>query len=221
MTQLIQVDKNEAIINPELLGELSKGGMSFLPRIQVVQPTSGVATEEDSDVRVGDIVFIKGKEKPIKLGKTMITIPITSRPKAINYNNEPPLAYYTPTLPAFKETLRRALEGGPENQGFSGGYEVLMWVPEVKDFATFHLGSKTLRPLITDYNALLGTAAKSTTKVIKGKNTFAVVNVSTSNEPVELPSDEQLALAKEQFMNLKDSSIEQVAESEAPDSSRD
>lgn len=204
-------ENSNLILHDELVGELSKGGVNYLPRISLVQGISELATSRKA--LQGNFAVVVSKTDVRDIGEQFIGIALVSRVKAITYESTPPLSYFKPGTPGFDDVKAKALENV---KNYAVGYEYLIWMPDLNMFATYHLGTQTSRPETKNLMPLLGKLAKFKSEAVKGKKgSFYVPRIGASNDPVAaLPPQEMVDFEVQRFMNPKDSEVEEVTESE-------
>ena len=213
MTQLIKTEQSMiSVVNDEDFTSLASGGASFLPRIQIMQASAEKVKE--GKVAMGVFAFFEGTDTIIDLGKVFVAVPVAYRSKAMDFSADTPLAFHDAKSEQFASIRKRA---DAKEQGCAYGIEWLLWVPELNKFATFFCGSPTTRPLSRDIKVLLGKAAQFKTDYIKSKaNGFSWFGFKVFNSVEEvftLPSDDELKVTSETFLNPKDSEVEAADES--------
>lgn len=121
------------------LMEMCKPG--FMARVQLCGGSSGMV--KDEKVPIGQFAFIRSKDDFIVLGKEFLCIPLSWRSVAMRFGDETVESVYDKNSPEFKQ-IQIDSEGA--DSGCAYGPQFLIWVPAVKDYATFLLGSKSARP---------------------------------------------------------------------------
>lgn len=187
---------------------------NFFSYLQLLQPLSKGVTEHG--FKAGEFVYSaagSGKQTPI--GSEFVALPVSWRQKAMmtakNQNNE---IYYDPNNPRFTEIRDIALN----SKGLSDcmfGPEFLFWIPELSDFVSFFLVSKTLRnsaPSLAKYMQPIKPVLIKSNKIQKEKNTWFGVLVEESLVQIEnLPDRDNLVASVTKFTSDKGTEIKQIA----------
>lgn len=102
-------------------------------------------------------------------------------------------------------------ESEKKDSGCMYGPEYLVWIPSMKVFALFFMGSKTGRREAPALRALLGKAATLRTKLIESKQfSWHGPVVSACSTPFDIPSQEEIAQEVEKFLNPPKDDVEPV-----------
>lgn len=194
-------------------GELTKGGFSYLPRLQLCGSSTELA--KTGLIPVNHYALVYSKESFDDLSKNVIIIPLRMRPKALDISNpDGPVSYYTPSKPEFRSIFERSSVKG---SGCMAGPEFLVWVPDKKRFATFFFSAPTSRPEAPNMLARLGLACQMDHRIAKSKktgNVWPIPVIKPYSSPVEpLPSENDVIQEVTKFVNEKDSDMTAVEES--------
>lgn len=111
----------------------------FLPYIALYGSNSGEVKR--GEFPMGHFGLRKSKSLIVDLGEKFVAAVLAWRPKAMAYKPEV-ISVYDITDPLFIDIQKTAGEKD-SNKGF--GPEFLIWLPEIKEFATYFLGNPTGR----------------------------------------------------------------------------
>lgn len=200
------------------------GFMGFLPRLQLFTSNSEEVKRGKIDLAAYGI--IKGKEKTlIPLGKSIVVVPISWRPKAMFTKANPVMAYHNPKSDEFKDFKARAL--ADSNSGYMFGPEFLIYMGEEHGFVTFFFGSKTARNESPKLRGLLPVdempyrPAMLTAQFIENKDySWHGPLVTPSSQNITLPSREEIDMVVQVFLKPKDSVVEETADTTTQNADR-
>lgn len=130
------VDANP-YVDEQALREVTKVG-SWLPYLKLLDGNNPEVKAKRQEL--GTFAFVKNKNM-INLGEEFACMVFAWRPKAMIFGS-PPTAYFDTQSESFKEIQATADE---KDSGKGYGPEVLLWIPDHKEFVTYFLGSKTGR----------------------------------------------------------------------------
>lgn len=171
---------------------------SFLPRVQLCSGSSGVVTE--GLAVVGNYAFVRGEKDCIDLGKEVNIIPLCWRFAAMHFGEKMEIAY-DPKSAQFKKIQAIANSGEQDNRA-AYGPQFLIWVPHLKEFATFFFGSKSARPEARKMEAQRSKATTMKAKLVTTpKNKWHVPVIIPCTSQLEIPSPEAIAPIVESFNN--------------------
>lgn len=134
----------DEVVSPEVLAqtEAIMTSSAFLPRLQLNASTSKLVTS--GQMPVGIFALVYNQTKFVNLGKEVVFVALTFRPKAFLMPKEgSPVSYFDQTTPEFQKVAAKAMEKGMN--GNMVGPEFLIWIPSENTFATFYHSSETLR----------------------------------------------------------------------------
>ncbi|KKN32668.1 hypothetical protein LCGC14_0811600 [marine sediment metagenome] len=181
---------------------------AFLPRLQLL--TSNSAKCKSGEFSTNHYALIQD-QKFDDLGKNIDVLLITWQPKALE-TGDAIISSYDPNSDEFQRIQKKASE---RDSGCMYGPEFLVWIPAIKRFATFFMGTKTARRESGNVKALLKKAASLTSQECKNKKyTWYAPQVSECSTPFDMPNKDELLEACEQFNNPPKSDIEGVSEEE-------
>lgn len=194
---------------------LMAASSAFLPRIQLVGSSSNLAKR--SKVPQGTYAILRGKDVVVhQLGTDVNCLLFSWRPKAIRYGKggEKTVVYFDPNSAAFK-----AIESEAEDKdsGCQFGPEYLIYVPHVKEFASFHFNNKTLRVAASIMLPLIGKPITFRVELIESKgNMWHGPVITGCSTPLQAPDNQEefismLTKVQEKFCNPKDSEAEEEA----------
>ncbi len=182
---------------------------SFMPRISLCGGMSGLVIE--GKMHVGKYAFIRGQDDFVDFGDTFNCVPFAYRLAAAKFIPGELEMYYDPLSDDFK---RIVIESEEPNSKRAYGPQFLIWVPQMKEFATFLFGSKSARPEGRKLNALINKGATFKAKLVSNtENKWHVPVVLPCSIGLELPSAEQLLSVGEDFKHPKATEILKDADS--------
>ena len=202
-----------ALVPSEMTGAVGKYGKeedfdsltrgSFLPRLQVMQGSSGPVKEKK--VAIGNLALIKGKDV-IDLGEEVAAIVISWRSKAMDFDNT--VSYYDKNSSSFKEIERKSKV---EKQGFGVGPEFLIWLVDQKELATLFCASATLQREAPNVKAKMGDKCILASNYIDPpKSKFSWYGIQTKDCDYEVESPDWNLLTEEvnKFNNPPETEVE-------------
>ena len=205
---------NQHVSDTALL-EMAKS--SFIARISLCSGSSNLVT--DGKMGVGKFAFIRGKDDFVDLGETFSCIPLTYRFAAMRFGTDTVQAVYDPASEEFKAI--QAESEGPDS-GCAYGPQFLLWVPQLKEFATYLFGSKSARPESRRVNLLLNKGATFKAKLVSfsGKK-WHVPQVMPCSIALELPALEIATKTADLFNKAEAAAgVEEAPPSDTPDRPR-
>ncbi len=170
-----------------VFGEIASSS-AFLPRIMLMQSSSEQV--KDDKAKQGHFVLIEGKDQVTDLTREAAVVPLAWRPKAMDMSNlEQIVTVYLHTDPEFARIMAKSEE---PNSSCMYGPEYLVWVPDLRKFASYFMSSKTSRRAAPQLKALIGRAAmlKSEKIVAKKFSWFGPIITICSRAVTPPPLDE-------------------------------
>jgi len=122
----------------ELFQSIAKSG-DFLPRLQLMGSNSDMC--KVGKIPIGSYAFLRSKEDFEALGEEVDVLVVAWRPKAMDIGEEV-ISIFDQTHPEF---LRIQAQSNVPQSTCMCGPEFLLWIPDLKEFATFYMASKTAR----------------------------------------------------------------------------
>lgn len=113
---------------------------SWLPRVQLYISSSNECKAGTFPVNHYGLVVMKGQI--IDLGTRVEVLPLAWRPKALDTKASPPVSRYDVKSQDFRNIQERS---SGRDSGCMYGPEYLLWIPSLKKFATFFMGTKSAR----------------------------------------------------------------------------
>ena len=210
-----------ALINQQApSADLDAAGKSdaFLPRIQFMSARSGLC--EDGTFPVNHFNLISGQSNE-DAGETVDALVMGVRSKAMDTSGDELIITYEPkpddsgaATGIFRDIQVKS--DTTKNSGCMYGLEFLIWVPSKKTFATFFMGTNSLRRDSPTLRARIGKPVTLISYKAKTKKfqwmTAKGVDCTTPFEP---PTKEAVIKAFEEFNNPKTTELAPVAEGEA------
>lgn len=196
----------------QMLGELNTG-KTFLPRIQLMQALSGPVNAEPPLAAKGDFVLTIRKGELINLGREFVCVPVTFRLKVTEFAADGTInSYFDINSPEFARVKDKSKEGF--DSGCLAGPEFLLWLPDVKMFATYHLTSQTAQGMAKTLRGLAGepVAMKSTQQENRKKQKYNVPSCMAFNGQVSAMPDAQVLGSEIKSFRNPESSVVEDAE---------
>lgn len=202
---------------------------NYLPMLVLAGSSNELVKAET--IRVGYLLQ-RTKDQYTELGKTVDIGVISWRPKAVNFNainpktnTTRPESYYKVTSPEFVEVERL---GKAKKKGYMFGSEFLVYVPQMREFATFFMGSATARregPVVMGYIANEDNLSKGKGKVLCTLGIVLLENTENSwhatrtmdctTPPAYWPTDEELIEQQTRFLKPPERAEEPTTEEAA------
>ena len=191
------------------VAELTKAG-DYLPQVRVFGSESKIVKE--GKFPMGHFGLYYSADKIADLSDQVDVLVIAYRPRASIMTEDQPINYFDPDTDNFNKVKSKALEGV---QGYMAGLEYLLWIPSVKQFAIFFMGSKTLRRESSNVRGFRGKAATLKIKLIKtAKYTWHGCETLSCDAPFDVPPNEKIKeVFESKFSNAEDSSVSVTDES--------
>ncbi len=199
------------------LEELTQASQ-YLPQLRIYGASSDIVKE--NKFPMGHLGLYYNNDKIVDLGEETDVLVIEARPKAsIIMSGENPVNYYGKFVdgvwdcsnPNFQEVKAKAMA---KERSHNVGLEYLLFIPVLKEFGLFHMGTSTLRRESDNMLALRYNAATVKVKFIKKKDySWHGCTVLKCDTPFELPDGEALKAERDKFMDPVNSKVEMVEES--------
>jgi len=187
----------------------------FLPRLQLL--TSNSAMCKSGEFPTNHYALVRD-QKHDDLGKNVDVLLVSWRPKALQ-TQDTIISVFDPKDDEFQRIQERSLN--VKDSGCMFGPEFLVWIPQIGEFGTFFMGTKSARREAGAVKALLQKAATLGSQKIETKKfTWFAPQVQACSTPFEMPAKTDLVAAVEQFNNPPKSEIEGVSEEETEERAR-
>lgn len=171
---------------------------SWLSRIQLFGGNSDRVKE--GKIGVGTYGFVQDKETVISLGAEVDVLVISWRPLAVATQDDPIVSSHDRNSAVFKDIENRA--NNEKDSGCVYGPEFLLWIPSLKKYATFLLGSKSFRREAPVLKGFMSRGATLKAKLVTADRfKWHVPVVTPCSTPFELPLMDDLAATAETFKN--------------------
>ena len=208
---------------PEVLDAITSA--AFLPRLQLMIATSEPC--KNGDFPINHYALVRSKNSMEDLGDSVDLFVVTWRPKALKID-ETVFAVYDPKLgddgKPTGDFARIMIDSEKRDSGCMYGPEYLVWIPQIKEFATFFMGSKSSRRESPLMSARCGKMATLKSKLIPGKKYkwFApsVFACSTPPDEANMPSAVDIKTEVDKFNNPPESEVETASDDEAESQER-
>ena len=206
--ELVPVDAlgtDVAKYDDSIFDSVSKAG-DYLPRLQLMTASSDPC--KACEFPVNHYAVVDGNQL-IDLGDQVDTLNVAWRPKALEMGEEVISAFD----PTGKEFIRIQEKSATPNSGCMFGPEFLMWIPAIKKWATFFMGSKSARRESPNVKSKMRKAVTLKSKKIESpKYTWFAPLATACSTPFDVPPIEDTQAQVEKFMNPPATEIEKIGE---------
>ena len=187
--------------------DITKSG-DYIPRLQLM--TSNSKQCKSGDFPTNHYAFIRDQNFQ-DLGETLDVLLVTWRAKALEMG-EQVISVFDMASEEFKRIQEKSAE---QDSGCMYGPEFLVYLPGLKEFATFFCGSKSARREAANIKALLTKPATLKSKFIETKRySWFTVCATPCSTPFDPPDLDALRKIVEKFNNPPVSQIEAAPEEE-------
>lgn len=207
--ELITVPKDDAITtyDDSAFDKSTKTG-DWLPRLQLMTAASEIC--KSGEFPINHFALVRDQTNR-DLGDSATILVIAWRPKAIEMGEEI-ISVFNPDDPEF---ARIQAKSGEKDSRCMYGPEFLVWSPEAESFATFFMGSKSMRREAPALRNLLQKAAVlKPHKITNSKYTWYSAKVEPCTTIFELPDSDDIEEQYKKFMNPPLKTVERVTEEE-------
>jgi hypothetical protein len=175
----------------------------FLPYLQLMSGASEIVKE--GKFPIGHFALVEGKDL-FDLGDTFVCLPLTWRPKAMQFQPEV-LAYYDPESEGFKKLQEHA--DTMVSSGCGYGPEFLLWIPSVGKYATLFCANTTMRREAPNLLSHMLRTCSIKSKLIKTKkHTWHGPSIETVDVEIDLPDSEEARAKIDSFNNPPEQTVE-------------
>lgn len=186
----------------------SKG---YLAYIQLMTKASKVV--DAGDFPVNNFALVQNQSH-LDLGEEVDVVPICWRARAVEIGEDEVVSVFDKSDPEFQRIQEIA-----ERPGLNGcmcGPEYLLWIPKIKQFATFLMGSKSAKREAPNMSERLGKGATLKRKRIETKKyTWWAPVVAPCTADLELPDQAELDERADKFNNPPKDDREVVKDEES------
>lgn len=209
--------KNEAL-PPQVYNEedflLSTKSGDWLPRLQLMTSNSDICKEGKFPVNHYSLIQSQNNRD---MGTDVDVLVIAWRPKAIEMGDEV-ITVFDTKHPEFIRIQEKSTE---QNSGCMFGPEFLVYIPTIKEFATFFMGSKSTRREAPGVKARMLKGGTLKSHLVKtAKFTWQVPICVPCTTPFEIPEENEIKEQATKFLNPPATTIEKVSEAEKAQSER-
>jgi len=185
--------------------------VGYLPRLQLFGSNSDAVKE--GKMPLAHYGLVRSKDQIEDLGPVVELLPICWRSKAMRLDEGNVVSVFNPEHSEFKKIMAESEE---KDSRCLYGPEYLIWIPNLKVFATFLMGSKTARREARALKPLLGKAASLKVKLVTNKNykwhSPQILPASTPFTSDVLPPMDKIREEAEKFNNPEETVVESVPE---------
>jgi hypothetical protein len=207
--ELVTIPEGEipAVYTAEDFDLATKTG-DYLPRLQLLTSASEVC--KSGDFPVNHFAIIQGQNNK-DLGESVNVLVLAWRPKALEMGEEVISIFDTKNT---EFTRIQALSAEKDSRCMYGP-EFLVWVPDSHEFATFFMGSKSMRREAPSLNNRMKKGATlKPHKITSSKYTWFSPKVEPCTTIFELPDEEETIEQVKKFLSPPTKVVERVSEEE-------
>lgn len=183
---------------------------AFFPRLQLLTDKSKKVTKREFPVN--HYASISGQDYT-DLGESVDCVAFAWRPKALDVSDQStPISVFDIKDPEFQRIYQQT---SVPNSGCMCGAEFLVWLPQLKEFVTFYMGSKSGCVESPNVKKRIGQSMTLKSKYIETKKfNWYTATATVCTSTFELPPVEQLQEALDKFNNPPIKVVETVTEGE-------
>jgi hypothetical protein len=188
------------------LSELTSAAGGYLPAFRIYGSSSAIVKK--GEFPMGHFGLYYSADKVVDVGDLVDVLVIAYRARAsVMLSDEQPVNYFDPTSENFIAVKEK---GKQKVQGHMFGLEYLLYLPSVKEYACFFMGSPTLRRESDNVKAHIGKALTLKIKFIETKQySWHGCEALSCDTPFDVPPTEDIkAVYDEKFANPKDSDVD-------------
>ncbi len=204
-----------ATASDDVFADMAKGA-DYLCRLQLQGSNSKLVKLKK--IPCGHYAYITTKENFLDLGESVDVLAITWRPRALDMSGPTPVSFYDPKTPQFKDVADRSFVS---DSNCTFGPDFLVWIPEIKRFASLHWGSRTARLDAPAFKAMMDENKPCTLScriIEKPKFVWEAMTVNACTAPLVLPDMERTQDQVEKFK--KEQSAKAPEKADAPATNR-
>ena len=195
--ELIKFDGDNAVsqYTDDDFALATKAG-SYLPRLQLMTSNSNECKKTDG-FPVNHYALVQGKNLQ-DLGTEVDVLVVEWRPKAIEMGDSV-ITDFDSNSDEFKRIQAKADE---KDSGCMFGPEYLVYIPSIKEWATFFMGSKSARNESGNMKTRLQKAATLKSQELSNSSyTWHAPSVVSCSTPFDIPANEEIKEQREPFLH--------------------
>lgn len=197
--------KNQYATDESLTKEIKSN--SFTPYMKLYGSNSNEVKERK--IPVGHYGMVDNQNL-VDLGEVVSAVPIAWRWKAVRIIGEQFETFFNPNTDDYKSVKQAAKDKTPGNMF---GPEVLLWLPEAKKFATWHMNNESAQKESGNLTSALGEAVILKSRLASSKKyKWEAPVVFASSTPCELPDEAELNQVAQAFANPRETENKSVDE---------
>lgn len=176
----------------------------YLPRLQLFG--SSAEAVKKKKIGMGNFGVVIRKDEIEDLGEEVQILPLSWRPKVMKLKNDgsAPITYYDRQSPEFQAV--EATAKADKEAGCSFGPEFLVWVPNIRRFATYFMNSNTAHIQAPELRAQIGHGTTLKSQLIEtSKYSWYGPRVFPCVTPFEVPDQATMTQVITKFNNPEDS----------------
>lgn len=179
----------------------------YLPRLKLCGAQAGEC--QRGIVGIGHYALIKSRQDIEDVGNDLNVIIIAGRAKAVQLG-DPIIQSFDPECTLFKDIQEESTRKDSEAMY---GPEFLVYIPDLKVYATFFMCNPTGRIVAPDLSVRMGNGANLTSILIENKKfKWHGPVIKDCGEPLDVPDSEKMSEVATKFLNEKDSEVELAEE---------
>lgn len=180
----------------------------WLPRLQLCGSNTDLVKE--GKIGMGKFALVTSANKFVELDKEIDILLVAWRAKALDLSGEDIVQTFDAKSDLFSKIKEKA---GVKDSGCMYGPEFLVWIPEIKKFGTFFLGSKTARNQSDNMYAYLQAICRlRSTFIKKGGYSWHGFEVLETSETYQPPEMDEVIEQTEKFLNPPANEVEEAPE---------
>ena len=158
-------------------------------------------------------------QKITDLGEEFVALAIAWRWKAVEIIGDDFHTFYNPTTPSFQRIKDLS---SVKDSGCMYGPEFLLWLPDQKQFVTYHMNNASARSESNNLLPMLGKAVQFKWRLADNKkHQWEAPVVLAYSTPIEIPDLAEIKSVSDSFAKPEDSKVEQAGTEQAAAASSD
>ena len=199
--------------NDDIFKAATKSG-DYLPRLQLMTANSDPC--KGGKFPINHYALIRDQNFQ-DVGEAVDMLVISWRPKALEIG-ENVISVFKIENPEFQRIQSKSAE---QDSGCMYGIEFLVWIPAVKEFATFFCGSKSSRREAPAIRTLVSKAATLKAKLCENKKyKWYAPSVTPCSTPFDPPNLTKVKEVVDKFNNPPETTVEVADEAASADRAR-
>jgi len=209
--EIVKFEDLAPVISVEEVNAEIKGG-DWLPRLQIIAPSSPLALEDK--VKAGNFAIVRTKDDGDDVTNEVDCIILDARWKALDISDTEEIVNIFDKDSAEFKRIRDNSE--IKDSGCMWGMEFLVYVESVKAYALYHCSSKTARRESKSIHRLIGHAATLKSELIVTKKyRWYGPKISACSTPFDTPAPEEMRAQVVKFREEANKKPEETIEEDS------